>query len=72
MKRRNFFKALVTLIVAPSILTKIDFDLKATQKITKSIFDELNFVVPEYYPQYIEKYGEKSYLKAMESSLRYG
>lgn len=65
MKRRLFFKSLVTLAVAPSILSKIDFSPRVStvqnSKSTNNLVSELQLLTPKYYRQYLEKYGGENF-----------
>lgn len=66
MKRKGFFKALVGLIAAPSIIKDINWAVPKVQS-TGILFSDLNLIVPTYYADLIKKYGNDSYLTARET-----
>jgi len=68
MERGSFFKSLATLIVAPKILVKINWTKALKHKSpTKAIFNDLQMVIPEWYPKMIEKYADSNYMTIMEA-----
>jgi len=68
MERGSFFKSLATFIVAPKILAKIDWTKALKPKSpTKAIFNDLQMVIPDWYPKFIEKYADSNYMTVMEA-----
>lgn len=67
MNRGSFLKSLVTLIAAPKVIAEINFDKIAATNIAtnvgvgRSLISDLQLLTPQYYKQYIEKYGSESY-----------
>jgi len=59
MERKSFFKALLGLIVAPSIIKDIDWAIPKVQT-TGALFADLNMLMPTYYANYIEEYGSET------------
>jgi hypothetical protein len=63
MKRSSFFKSLVALVAAPSVLAGIkikDSPVKVA-KVDKSLFKDLQLLTPDYYKHYVEKYGKEDF-----------
>lgn len=65
MERKSFFKALLGLIVAPSLIKDINWDVPKVQT-TGALFNDLNLIIPDYIPQLMAKYGNESYLLVWE------
>lgn len=67
MHRRSLIKCILGLAAAPKILAEIDFNPPAVAKgVTTSLFKDLNFMVPDYMPRLMEKYGNTSWMDGME------
>lgn len=68
MKRSSFFKSLVALVAAPSILADIDFARPpvAAPKTNGIILSDLKFVTPTCYKNYLEMYGNEDYAHLLE------
>jgi hypothetical protein len=74
MNRGHFFKSLLTLAVAPKIISEIDFNKKSNKlgcKNHKSLFKKLNYLDTNYYKQMVAKYGNESYLDAINICMNY-
>lgn len=89
MKRKAFFKSLVTLIVAPKVIAEIKptidvvsestwsvtdldeitttFYSSPTEGITKSLISDLQLLTPQFYKQWVEKYGINEYSTKLNS-----
>ena len=65
MKRSSFFKSLVTLIAAPSVLAKVKIKDIASEppNPVNLLFQQLTLLTPNYYKEYVEKYGTEDFLK---------
>lgn len=61
MNRRSVIRSILGLAVAPKILAEIDFKPMASKAVTASLFQDLQFVIPDYLPKLIEKYGNTSW-----------
>ena len=62
MNRRSLIKSILGLAAAPKILAEINFNPPMVAKgATTSLFKDLIFVVPDYMPKLIEKYGNTSW-----------
>lgn len=63
MNRQSFLKCLLGIAASPKIISEIDFEPPLVSKLgaTTSLFNDLIFVVPDYMPQLIEKYGNTSW-----------
>lgn len=74
MDRSSFLKSLFVLVASPKLLA----ELKTAPKpvITPGIFNDLQFVIPDYMPKLMEKYGDKSFYalmkEATESDIKKG
>ena len=57
MNRSSFLKSLFVLVASPKMLV----ELKAAPKpvIKAGIFNDLTFVIPDYIPKLMEKYGSR-------------
>jgi hypothetical protein len=71
MKRRSLIKSILTLAAAPKILSKIDFKptLVAKMGATTTLFNDLNFVIPDYLPKLLKKYGNDEFDFAKQLDL---
>lgn len=63
MNRSSFLKTLFILAASPKVLAVISRKPKVS---TTSLFQDLNFVIPEYIPKLCEKYGDVSFYELME------
>lgn len=63
MTRQSFLKCLLGLAASPEIVSEIDFEPPLVSKVgpTATLFSQLNFVMPDYLPKLIEKYGNVSW-----------
>lgn len=69
MKRESFFKSLATLIVAPKLISKIDWSkaIAKTKPPTNSFFSDLQIIQPHWCKELLEKYSDADYLTIMEA-----
>lgn len=63
MNRSTFLKSLFVLAASPKVLAEISRQPKAV--VTSGIFNDLQFVIPEYIPALCKKYGEVNVMYAM-------
>lgn len=63
MNRRSLIKSLFTIAVAPKILAELNLEVPmiAKPQLTKSLFNDLNLLVPDYMTKMIEKYGNTNW-----------
>jgi hypothetical protein len=57
MKRKSFFKSIITLAIAPKILADIDFVKSTSAPVvgsTSNLFADLQLLKPVYYKQFKE------------------
>lgn len=75
MERKLFFKSIFTLIIAPSILKDVDFrsnaeikrdDIIARKPPTGKYMSGEKLLMPEYYDQFVKRYGNENYTMARE------
>ena len=68
MTRGNFFKSLLTLVVAPKIVTEIDFSKLSSANtanlvsLNGNLVRDLQLLTPMYYKKLVEKYGDETLL----------
>jgi hypothetical protein len=80
MKRSGFFKSLLTVIAAPSVLKDIDVPpqeimpvdvamngLKMPMQCSSDLLGDLNFITPNYNEGLTAKYGSDSYALVLET-----
>ena len=58
MNRKIFFKSILGIIAAPSILSKIKW---TKPKVNSTIISDLQMIKPNYYSDYVAKYGNKEF-----------
>lgn len=63
MNRSTFLKSLFILAASPKVLAEISRKPKVS---TAGLFNDLNFVIPEYIPKLCEKYGDVSFYEVMQ------
>lgn len=63
MHRRSLIKCILGLAAAPKVLAEMEFKppIVAKTGMTTNLFNDLNFVVPDYMSKMIEKYGSTSW-----------
>lgn len=62
MTRRSLIKSLVGLAVAPEIIGEMNLTPVApAAPVLTSMFQDLQFVIPDYLPKLIEKYGNTNF-----------
>lgn len=67
MKRGGFLKSIAMLAVAPEIIAKMEFKPPLISSgATTGLFNDLHFIVPDYLPKLIEKYGNTNWVDEME------
>lgn len=68
MERKSFFKSLIGLIIAPKVISEIDWEPKndTLEPADDELGTDLNLLIPQYYKQYMDRYGSDSYNKMIE------
>lgn len=67
MNRRSVIRCILGLAAAPKILAELDFKPPIVAQSTAALFRDLNFVIPQYYKTYVEKYGNANFTTFMET-----
>lgn len=68
MNRKSFLKSLLALSLSP-LVTPLEkyLSVKSPMPITPNLFNELNFIIADYYlPGIIAKYGNENYTLLLE------
>lgn len=68
MERKSFIRSLITLAVAPKLIAELNIPAVAAPLPagpTTLLFSQLHFVVPDYMPALIAKYGNDDFLTIM-------
>lgn len=63
MNRRSLIKSLFTIAVAPKVLAELNLEspLVANDGATKGLISSLQLLTPQYYKQFVEKYGSEDF-----------
>jgi len=56
MNRGSFLRQIVMIVVAPDIITQLQVKPPGVPN-TRNLLQNMNFIVPDYMPKLIEKYG---------------
>lgn len=70
MKRSNFLKSLIGLVVAPKLIGEVDWSEKTVEQVkmnriitraapTGKLMQDLQLLTPHYYKQFASKYGKE-------------
>lgn len=64
---RNLFGAAAAIVIAPAVkMLPIAQTAALPTAINASLFNDLNFIIPEWYPKMVEKYGNSNYMEMVE------
>lgn len=70
MNRRSVIRSILGLAVAPKILAEIDFKPVIAPAAMTHLFKDLQFVIPDWVPRIIEKYGNNDFIAIMQAAAK--
>lgn len=59
MNRKGFLRSIVMIAVAPDLISQLELRPPVVSN-TRGLFSDIKFMVPEYLPKLMEKYGNVS------------
>lgn len=66
MTRSSFLKSIFALAIAPKVIAQLAIRPPIKTLTNAQLFNDLNFLIPDYHKRCVEKYGNENYTMFME------